>query len=111
MYAITLQGGGFETETVSNGQAALKRLQQITPALVLVDLHLPLVSGEAILERLERDDRFSGVRVLLISADVKNAERLRERVDLVLVKPISVRELRAQVERLFSVDRGCLCAS
>ena len=45
VFAEALRIAEFETEIVLDGQAALNRLAATTPAVVVLDLHLPRVSG------------------------------------------------------------------
>ena len=41
LFSEALQKAGFEIETIRDGQVALTRLAEITPMLVVLDLHLP----------------------------------------------------------------------
>jgi len=66
----------------------------VTPILVVLDLHLPKASGKEVLERLRSEERLRSTRVILATADALIAERLREKVDAVLLKPIDFAHLR-----------------
>ena len=89
IFEHALRTAGFETEIVQSGDAALARLADTTPAIVVLDLHLPNVSGSDILHQIRADDRLTETRVILATADVLMASSLRDEVDIVLVKPIS----------------------
>lgn len=95
LFSITLQGADFDTEVIRDGQAALRRLNNIVPDLVLLDLHLPNVSGKTILEYIRANDRFQRVRVVVVTADAFQGDGLESKADLVLLKPIRVAQLRS----------------
>lgn len=104
IFSLTLQEAEFEIEVVKDGQAALTRLAAVTPALVVLDLHLPYLSGEKILRQIRADKRLAGTRVMVTTADAIMAENLREEADLVLLKPISPVQLRDLARRLHPPD-------
>ncbi len=96
---ITLQAF-FETESFKDGQQAIQRLEQINPRLIVLDLHLPNTSGAEILEKIRSDKRLVNTRVILTTADERQAEMLREQADVVLLKPVSPVQLRELALRL-----------
>ena len=100
IFREALTAAGFVTEIALDGQAALDRLSQITPLVVILDLHLPFVSGEAIFRSIRSNPRLTSTRVVLATADAAAAEFLREQADFVLVKPISYSQLRDLSRRL-----------
>jgi CheY-like chemotaxis protein len=71
---------------------------------VVLDLHLPHVSGEDLLAQIRSDDRLAHTRVMLATADPLMAESLRAKADLVLIKPISFSQLRDLSKRLRSAS-------
>jgi DNA-binding response OmpR family regulator len=91
--ATALESAGFEAETFADGESALARLEQVVPALVLLDLNLPGVSGTEVLETIRASARLEDVRVILATADPVTAEPLEEKADLVLLKPFSFDQL------------------
>jgi CheY-like chemotaxis protein len=94
IYQEALQLAGYKTEILENGRFALQHLTHNTPNFILLDLHLPEVSGAEILEFIQERPQFSDTIVFLTTADHVQAEQLRARVDLVLLKPISFIQLR-----------------
>jgi len=100
IFAQALKQAGFETEVIEDGSAALTRLAETVPAVVVLDLHLPHVSGDKILHQIRADERLVKTRVMLATADAQMAERLRGDSDLVLLKPISFTQLRELAARL-----------
>jgi CheY-like chemotaxis protein len=100
IFSMTLRGGGFETEVISDGQAALNRLAGTPPALILLDMHLPHVAGTTILQAINADKRFAKTSVIVATADARLAEELHSNADLVLLKPVSVDQLRELAQRM-----------
>lgn len=99
VYTEALRMAGYEPEVIGNGRAALTRLREIIPTLILLDLHLPEVMGEEILAAIHADTRLSDTRVFLITADHLLAEQMRDQVNLVLLKPVSFTQLRDMAVR------------
>lgn len=100
VFAQALRMAGYETEVIPDGQEALSRLATVVPAVVVLDLHLPHVSGKDILLQIRADTRLADTRVMLATADPLLADMLREDADLVLLKPISFNQLRDLAKRL-----------
>lgn len=100
IFSLAIDSADFETEIVHDGSEALTRLAAIVPALVLLDLHLPNVSGRQILREIQADQRLAQTRVIITTADALMAEELRSLTDLVLLKPISITQLRDMAVRL-----------
>jgi two-component system cell cycle response regulator DivK len=100
LFSEALQKAGFEIEVIRDGQVAITRLAEITPALVVLDLHLPHVSGADILKQIRSDARLVKTRIVVASADPQMASMLRDKADLVLIKPISYFQLKELAIRL-----------
>jgi CheY-like chemotaxis protein len=66
----------------------------------VLDLHLPEVSGSEILAAIRANASLAHTKVVLATADHLTAESLREDADLVLLKPISFKQLRDLSGRL-----------
>jgi two-component system, OmpR family, response regulator BaeR len=100
IFSAALQSDGFETEVVRDGQAAIERLKGIAPAIILLDLHLPHVDGATILKQIHATEHFAKTAVIITTADAQQADGLRGNADLVLLKPVSVNQLRELTKRL-----------
>src|ERR1051326_1338378 len=101
IFSRTLRSGGFDTETIQDGQAAVDRLNGNTPpALILLDLHLPHVTGATILQHIRAKEAYAKTAVIVASADARQAEELQVQADLVLLKPVSIEQLRQLAQRL-----------
>lgn len=99
-----LNAAGFETEIIQNGRLALDRLQDGTPDVVILDMHLPLVAGMEILKHIRTQKHLTKTSVIVTTADAIMGEHVRDAADFVLIKPISFRQLRDLTARLKPVS-------
>jgi len=100
IYSLTLQAGNFHTEIVSDGALAMMRLHEVMPRLVILDLHLPHVSGREILRKIRASEQLAHIKVIVTTADDRMADMTRADASLVLLKPVSPEQLRALAERI-----------
>lgn len=100
IYSQALKIAGFETQDIRDGQVALDVLQTARPVLVVLDLHLPHVSGERILQALRQDENLRDTLVILTTADPNMADTLQDQADFVFIKPVSFSQLRDLATRL-----------
>jgi CheY-like chemotaxis protein len=104
IFCEALNAAGFETEIVRNGRLAIERLGVIAPDVVILDMHLPLVSGSEILKYIRSEKRLAFTNVVVTTADAIMGEQMRESADFVLIKPISFGQLRDLTARLNPID-------
>jgi two-component system sensor histidine kinase ChiS len=96
----TLQKAGFRPVVAANGQAAMRAILSEKPAVLILDLGMPGMSGFDVLERLNILTSLPRPKVLVMSAgrevaDVKRALDLG--ADDYLAKPFNPQELIARV--------------
>jgi len=100
---ITLEAD-FEVETCMDGYTAMKRLNNLAPQIVVLDLNLPGTSGRDILTHIRSDERLAKTRVILTTADGRQAETLNNDADITLLKPVSPMQLKELALRISSMD-------
>jgi CheY-like chemotaxis protein len=107
IFAEALRGVGFEVEIAADGEVAQERLKNGPPPfLVLLDMHLPHVSGADLLTNIiKKDRRFTKTIVIITTADARMGEAYTEQVDFVMIKPISFMQLRDLTSRLRPKER------
>jgi two-component system KDP operon response regulator KdpE len=72
---LRLRANNYEVTTASDGYAAIAAAQKERPALIILDLGLPVGDGFVVLDRLQNSDALSGVPVIVLSArDPQNNE-------------------------------------
>ena len=95
-----LQFAGYEVIEATSGEDGVRLAAQREPHLILMDLQLPGIDGAEALRRI-RGDGAAGVPVVAVTASAMNEDRDRVYAagfDGYVQKPISVRELRQQVQ-------------
>jgi len=99
VFTTALDQAGYETESIQDGLTAQKRLTEIVPQTVVLDLHIPGIEGMTLLSQIRNDPRLTNVRVILATADAALANSLQSQADLVLLKPISFSQLNILASR------------
>jgi len=90
MVSLALKDAGIEVIAVNNGEAAVRKISEISPDLVLADIFMPVRSGYEVCEFVKRDPRFMHTPVILLAGafdpfDEREAQRVQ--ADGVLKKP------------------------
>jgi DNA-binding response OmpR family regulator len=109
LLATVLKGEGYDVETYTDGRAALSRVLEEPPALLLLDLMMPDLDGFELLKLLRLDSRGKHVVVLVVSARTGHRaqlETLQLGANAYIYKPFSPRELVVQVRQLLAEREG-----
>jgi two-component system response regulator AdeR len=94
IFSTAVREAQFEAVVIRDGIEAIIKLESGVPDLVILDLHLPGISGINILRLIRSDPRFERTRVLIASADATQSESLWVNADEVLIKPIGFLKMR-----------------
>ncbi len=102
---VLTRSGFVELLAAMSGSLGIELAREHRPHLILLDLHLPDMSGTDLLDTLQADPRTAGIPVVVVTADATPAQiqRLRDiGVAAYLTKPIDIRELLRVVEAMSS---------
>ena len=103
LVTFRLERSGYEVVTATNGEDALRLLQERRPALAVLDVMMPGLNGYEVTRRLRADEATKGIPVILLTARVQEADVSRGfevGADDYLAKPFSPQELRARVQAI-----------
>jgi len=98
-----LTEAGYEVITVNNGAAAMKKIAEIKPDLVVLDVHMPGYSGLEVCQRLRETPKLARIPVLLTVGKLepfRADDARRVRADAFVIKPFEATELLAVLTRL-----------
>lgn len=99
IFSEAIKSVGYETEIIATGDQALERLAVTTPSIVVLDLHLPHVTGPEVLRYIRAEPRLEQVQVIVATVDSRLADSVYDEATLVLLKPISFNQLRDLTKR------------
>jgi len=98
-----LTDAGYEVITVNNGSAALKKISENKPDLIVLDVYMPGYSGLEVCQRLKENQETAHIPVLLTVGKLepfKPEEAKRARAEAFIVKPFEASELLSTLTKL-----------
>ncbi|MBL3559966.1 response regulator transcription factor [Rhodovulum sulfidophilum] len=98
---------GYDTRRVTDGDAALRAMEEDPPDLVVLDVMLPERSGYEVCQIMRQDEGLKHVKVLMMTArggEVERRKGLALGADAFLTKPFATADLTAQIRALLGGD-------
>jgi CheY-like chemotaxis protein len=111
---LILETAGFEVVEAEHGEAALAQFILNPPDVVTTDLKMPVLGGEALIERLREQPNAASVPIVVVSGNSTAAKALHSsgRVEAVVNKPFNAVELadcvRALIPNMSAIRPGAL---
>lgn len=103
MLTRRLSRAGFTVITAADGAQALTLMASARPALVLMDMNLPVMDGWTACRRAREDPQLKDIPIIALTAHAMDADRrsaLAAGCDDYATKPIDFPELLAKIRRL-----------
>ncbi|MBO9714114.1 response regulator [Sphingomonas sp.] len=107
LFCDLLRAHGFETEPVSDGREAVDRARAFTPDLVVTDIQLPHVSGDALIRQMKADPGLQEIPIMAVTAYAgrDDEERIRAAgANAYVSKPISLARFMEEVRALIPAE-------
>jgi two-component system cell cycle response regulator DivK len=104
-----LEAHGYDTVGTRSGIEALELARAHRPDLILMDIHLPEVSGLEVTKWIKDDPELHRIPVIAVTAFAMNGdeERIRQGgCEAYLAKPISIARFMETVRHFLSVPEG-----
>jgi diguanylate cyclase (GGDEF)-like protein len=98
---MALQEAGYDCVVAADGRSALAQARATRPDLVVLDVGMPLLTGDEVHRELRRDSRTRYIPVVFVTAKRTSAEvaaRLRNGADDYIAKPFDIDELVARID-------------
>ncbi len=99
---------GFEVIVSTDGLEGLNLARTRSPALVILDLHLPKMDGHAICKMLKSDQRYKQTPVLMLTASVEAEDRewaSKSGADAYANKPFDLQQILTTINALLAARR------
>lgn len=98
-----LEAQGYQVVEAEDGQAALNKIEEERPDLVLLDIQMPKLDGLGVVRQLRQSPRFTSLPVVAVTSYAMRGDRekaLGAGFDAYITKPIDAVRIRETVERL-----------
>jgi CheY-like chemotaxis protein len=105
VFKLLLDDEGFDVSVASNGLAALELVDDHSPDLILLDLHMPIMDGKTFAARF-RDEHGTDTPIVVVTAAPPPA--LEEQIEnvVVLEKPVELDLLLETIDHLLVPQRS-----
>jgi two-component system response regulator RegX3 len=103
---IALEREGFRVEVAADGAEAIARFDAVRPALVLLDVMLPRISGVDVCRQIRTRSQVPIIMVTARNAEIDAVVGLEVGADDYVTKPFRLRELVARVRAALRRARG-----
>lgn len=102
IFAEAFMAAEYEPSVAHTGEDALVMLEKERPSIVLLDMHLPKMSGQSVLEHIRGSEQLKDIRVIIATADDMAAVgRPSQLADFTLIKPVRFQQLQLLAKRLY----------
>lgn len=101
--ADVLGDEGHTIRSAPDGAAGLAEAERARPALIILDMNLPGLSGYEVARRLRASETVRPVPILAVTGDTSREDALKAGCTAFLGKPLNVVELMEQVSALLAV--------
>ena len=103
LVANNLKNAGYQVLTATDGESALEQIRDAVPALVILDLMMPGMSGLEVCRALKSETATKSIPVIMLTAKAEEVDRivgLELGADDYVTKPFSPRELVLRVRSI-----------
>jgi two-component system cell cycle response regulator DivK len=103
LYVSTIAEAGYAVDDATNGQEALDKIGAIRPAVIIMDLSMPVVDGWEATRRIKADPRTADIVIIAVTGHATNfgLQRAREAgAEAVLTKPCLPEDLLRTISAL-----------
>lgn len=67
MYSLKFKEAGFQVEVAENGEAAIKKIKEINPGVILLDVVMPKMDGLETLRQIKKDKIAEGAKIIVLT--------------------------------------------
>jgi two-component system response regulator VicR len=103
---LILERRGFTVQGAAGGMEGIKKVRELRPDLVLLDLMMPDMDGWEVYQQMKADASTRDIPVIVVTAKAQSIDKVLglhiAKVDDYIAKPFSPQELLASVEKVFS---------
>ncbi len=107
VFGLNLQAEGFEVCKAESAGAAFNILSKVRPDLIISDIYMPDETGFDIVQKLKKDEKYSSIPVMLITADTSDTaatvdEAFNKGADDCIFKPVNMEDTVKRINNLLN---------
>lgn len=109
MVSMNLHGAGFQVITAADGEAALDAVREQSPALAILDIMMPHMTGLEVCRAMKASAKTARIPVVILTARSGEIDRVLAfelGVDDFVTKPFSMRELLLRVKAILRAKQA-----
>jgi len=106
MLSRRLRRAGLEVVTAADGREALARMREHHPAVVLMDMSLPVLDGWSACRMARKDEQIMHIPIIALTAHAMEEDRVKAMnagCDDYATKPVDFPALLAKIEKLSKI--------
>ncbi len=97
---MTLEDEGYKVLEALNGIQALKIIENVLPAIILLDLRMPIMDGPEFINKLIETGKREYISIILLTAEFRAKEIADDlRADGYLLKPFNLADLLQTIKK------------
>lgn len=104
LYASTIAEAGYAVLEATNGQEAIDKIGSSRPAVIIMDLSMPVMDGWEAIRRIKTDPRTADIVIVALTSHATNYGLQKARdagAEAVLTKPCVPQDLLGVISALF----------
>ncbi len=106
LFRLIFERNGFDVSGATGGEDGLRKVREIKPDLVLLDLMMPHMDGWEVYQQMKADNDTKNIPVIVVTAKAQNIDKVLglhiAKVDDYITKPFSPSELLKSVEKVLA---------
>jgi len=103
---LILERRGFKVEGAAGGMDGIRKVRELHPDLVLLDLMMPDLDGWEVYQQMKADENSRNIPVIVVTAKAQSIDKVLglhiAKVDDYISKPFSPQDLLASVEKVLN---------
>lgn len=103
---LILERRGFNVQGAAGGLEGIRKVRELHPDLVLLDLMMPDMDGWEVYQQMKADETTRDIPVIVVTAKAQSIDKVLglhiAKVDDYIAKPFSPQDLLNSVEKVFS---------
>ncbi|MDD5176707.1 MAG: response regulator [Sterolibacterium sp.] len=100
---------GFQVAVAVDGEEALRKVADLRPDLVLLDIMLPKQSGFEVCQEIRANPEWDSIKIIMLTAKGRDTEvqkGIALGADAYVTKPFSTKDLIARVRSVLSLENA-----